>query len=204
MSRPNNFIYEFFIRLFDIFISGLGIITLTPFFILLSILIKIDSEGPVFFFRKVKGLNGNEFIFYKFRTMVINAHEQLLNDHELASSYEKYNKVPNDPRITRIGNLLRKHSIDEIPQLWNVLKGDMTLVGPRVLGNIELKWYGDYGKKILSIKPGLTGLAQVKNKPGEIHRRIACDLHFIRNRNICYYFFIIYLTIITAIVGNNR
>jgi lipopolysaccharide/colanic/teichoic acid biosynthesis glycosyltransferase len=136
--------------------------------------------------------------------MINNAHDQLVNNPNLSKQYESNTKIPDDHRVTRIGHFLRKYSIDELPQLWNILQGHMTLVGPRVLGDVEYGWYGRYGTKILSVKPGLTGLAQVKNRGGGIHRRIACDLYYLKNRNILLYFYILIHTVYIVIIGTGK
>ena len=139
------------IRLFDIIFSLFGLWILTPIFLLISILIKTSSKGPIFFIQKRVGLNNLDINVYKFRTMYIN-----LEKGGLLTIGE------NDPRITSIGNILRKFKLDELPQLFNVLKGDMSLVGPRPEVRKYVDLYNDDQKKILFLKPGITDWASIK------------------------------------------
>ncbi|MBP2698839.1 sugar transferase [Vibrio parahaemolyticus] len=144
-------------RIFDLFFSIVGIILFSPFFIIIPILIKRESDGPVLFKQDRIGINGKIFSIYKFRSMVVNAENiggGLFN-------------TADDPRVTRVGNFLRNTSLDEIPQFLNILKGDMSFVGPRPPVTYELGDYNDWDedlKKSFSIKPGVTGLAQVSGR----------------------------------------
>ncbi len=144
-------------RLFDIVISLVAIIILTPIWVVVAILIKLDSEGPIFFRQGRRTINGRVFSMYKYRSMIVNA-------ENLGAGLFNYE---NDPRVTKIGRKLRDSSIDELPQLFNILKGDMSLVGPRPCVTYEL---GDFDtlnkryKKRFQMKAGLTGLAQVKGR----------------------------------------
>jgi lipopolysaccharide/colanic/teichoic acid biosynthesis glycosyltransferase len=137
-------------RLFDILFSFIGILLLQPFFIAVAILIKVDSKGPVFFRQERIGRNFKRFIIYKFRTMVVDAEKKGLG---ITSG--------GDNRITRIGRMLRKFKIDELPQLYNVLKGDMSLVGPRPEVIKYVEWYKDDYERILSIRPGITDVSSM-------------------------------------------
>lgn len=161
-------IYLGFKRLFDIVVSLLGLIILCPFFLIIIIAIKLDSKGPAIFTQDRIGLNGKLFKFYKFRSMVIDADkvlfEMLEKDTKIAKEYHKNKKLKNDPRITRVGKFIRNFSIDELPQLLNVLKGDMSLIGNRPYLPRELEDMGDYYKEIVISKPGLTGLWQVSGR----------------------------------------
>lgn len=161
-------IYLFTKRLFDIVISLLGLIILSPIFLVVIIAIKLDSKGPAIFTQDRIGLNGKLFKFYKFRSMVMDADkvlfEMLERDTEIAKEYKKNKKLKDDPRITRVGNFIRKFSIDELPQLLNVLKGDMSLIGNRPYLPREINDMGDYYKDIVISKPGLTGLWQVSGR----------------------------------------
>lgn len=138
-------------RLFDVVFSLLGIILLFPLFILVSVFIKLDTPGPVFFKQMRIGKAGNPFYIYKFRTMIANA-------DKLGPSVTS----KNDLRITKTGRILRKYKIDELPQLFNVLKGDMSLVGPRPEVPKYVEKYNEYQKKVLSLKPGITDPASLK------------------------------------------
>ena len=151
-------IYDFVKRVFDIVCSLIGLIVLSPVFIILSILIKTTSEGPAFFAHKRVGKGGKTIKIYKFRSMVTNA-EELIKQFtpEQKAEYEKNFKLENDPRVTKVGKFMRKTSLDELPQLINILKGDISVVGPRPVMDVETKIYGNYRDMLLSVKPGLTG-----------------------------------------------
>lgn len=146
-----------FKRVFDIFFSLLGFFLALPLFVIIAVAIKVDSSGPIFFIQKRLGINGKVFGIIKFRTMIVNA-------ENMAGGI--FNTV-NDPRVTRVGNFLRNTSLDEIPQFINIIKGDMSFVGPRPPVTYEL---GDYEawdddlKHSFSVKPGVTGLAQVSGR----------------------------------------
>jgi len=201
-KERNVIVFLFLKRMVDIMLSLCMIIIALPLFIFIAAGIKIDSKGKVLFARTVFGLNGREFVFYKFRTMVTDAHVMLNKNKEFAASYNSNGKVEHDPRITLLGRFLRKYSLDELPQLFNVLAGDMTLIGPRVLGDIELTWYGRYQQKVLSVKPGLSGLAQVTGRSNlRMEKRIACDLYYIKNQNILLDTYILYRTAVVVILG---
>lgn len=169
-------------RLFDIVVSGLLLIFLSPLFALIALAIKITTPHlPIFYPWRVVGRNGVEFTGYKFTTMYADADEQ-------KAKLEKYNemkgpvfKIKNDPRVTPLGHLLRKFSINELPQLWSVLKGDMSLVGPRPAFRHELERYDFWQKRKLSIKPGITCLWQVRgrNKISNFNDWAALDLEYI-------------------------
>ena len=145
-------------RLFDIIVSFLGLLILSPLFLLLTILIKCDSKGPVFFIQKRVGRNGKKFGIFKFRTMRINAEEMIASfTPEQLKEWKENFKLKNDPRITRVGKFLRNTSLDELPQLINIFIGNMSLVGPRPIVEEELEWYGEKKNVLLSVRPGLTG-----------------------------------------------
>ena len=145
-------------RLFDIIVSFLGLLILSPLFLLLTILIKCDSKGPVFFIQKRVGRNGKKFGIFKFRTMRINAEELIASfTPEQLKEWKENFKLKNDPRITRVGKFLRNTSLDELPQLINIFIGNMSLVGPRPIVEEELEWYGEKKSVLLSVRPGRTG-----------------------------------------------
>ncbi|MDZ5254235.1 sugar transferase [Clostridium sp. LIBA-8841] len=156
--------YLFIKRLIDILASALGLIILSPIFIIVSILIKLDSKGPIFFSQERVGLNGKTFNMYKFRSMVVNAEEikeRLKEQNEMSGPMFK---MKNDPRITKIGKFIRKTSIDELPQLINVLKGEMTLVGPRPSLPKEVVEFEPWMMERLTVKPGITCYWQVMGR----------------------------------------
>ena len=158
--------YLFFKRLFDIVLSAMALLVIWPVLLVVGLLVRRDG-GPAFYAQTRVGRGGHPFAVYKFRSMKMNAErlEDFLTPEELAE-YKKEYKLLHDPRITPIGNFLRKSSIDELPQLWNILRGDMSLVGPRPLLESELR--GNYTPeeqvRLLSVRPGLTGYWQAVSR----------------------------------------
>ena len=153
-------------RTFDLVVSALGLILLAPVFLVIGILIKLDSPGPIFFRQPRMGCNDEVFRIYKFRTMTTDAEERKpelahLNRHAARGGDPRMIKIPNDPRVTRVGAVLRRFSLDELPQLINVLAGDMSLVGPRPLILDEDLHVKDWARRRIRIRPGITGLWQV-------------------------------------------
>jgi lipopolysaccharide/colanic/teichoic acid biosynthesis glycosyltransferase len=185
-------------RLVDIFGSLCGIILLGFLFMIVAVLIKVeDPNGTVFFSQKRVGLNGREFKMYKFRSMVSNAEEklaELLKYNEISGAMFK---MKDDPRITKVGKFIRKTSIDELPQLFNVLKGDMSLVGPRPPLPREVAEYSSYDKQRLLVTPGCTGLWQVsgRNSVG-FEEMVELDLQYIKRRSFFYDIKIIFKTVL--------
>ena len=164
----------------DLGVSLALLLLLSPLLLLIAVLVNLTSPGPVLFRRSVQGLDGRPFDVLKFRSMVVNAHEMIAANPVLRAEYATNLKIKNDPRTTRIGRVLRRTSLDELPQLLNVAAGDMSLVGPRMLGDIELAAYGPLQAKVLSVKPGITGLWQISGR----HRtsfddRVRLDMHYI-------------------------
>ena len=145
-------------HLIDLVGSLAGLILTAPLFPLIALAIRLDSPGPIFFRPRIIGYRGGEFLAYKFRSMRADAFEKLLQDRHLLSQYKKNLKIVDDPRVTHVGRFLRRTSLDELPQLINVLKGEMSLVGPRMLAELELEKFGDNRPKILSVRPGMAGL----------------------------------------------
>ena len=167
----------------DILISGLLLILLSPLFLIIAILIKITSKGPIFYKWNVIGLNKKPFKSWKFRTMIPNADEMKsdLRIHNIMKG--PVFKLKYDPRITKVGRFLRKFSLDELPQLWSVLKGDMSLVGPRPAGPDELERYESWHRRKLSIKPGITCLWQIsgRNEIKDFDEWVRLDFEYIEN-----------------------
>ena len=184
---PNeNKVYLFLKRLIDIVGSGLGILILIPVFLIIGILIKLeDPKGSVFFSQKRNGLNGKEFNMYKFRSMVHNAEdllESLMSKNEMDGPVFK---IKDDPRITKIGKFIRKTSLDELPQLFNVLKGDMSLVGPRPPIPREVIQYNKYQYQRLLVKPGITCYWQISGRNNiDFDEWVELDLKYIKERII--------------------
>jgi lipopolysaccharide/colanic/teichoic acid biosynthesis glycosyltransferase len=173
--------YRFVKRVTDVIVAGIGLLLLSPFFLVISLLIKISTPGPIFFAWNVIGRGGRAFRGYKFRTMVVDADQKkkdLMNKNEMSGPVFK---IQNDPRITPFGRILRKYSIDELPQLWSVLKGDMSLVGPRPAGPHEWMQYISWQRRKLSVTPGITCLWQVsgRNHIHDFNDWVRLDLKYI-------------------------
>ena len=190
------------IRFFDILFSSLGVVVLSPLFLVLAVWIKLDSKGPVFYKQSRVGKNDEDFRLYKFRTMVVNADKKGL-----------ITVGGRDPRVTRAGYFLRKYKLDELPQLVNVLRGNMSLVGPRPEVRKYVEIYTSEQRKVLSVKPGLTDYASIhyidenrvlaKSDDPErtyiyiiIPEKIRYNMKYIENRSVKEYFKIIFLTVL--------
>jgi exopolysaccharide biosynthesis polyprenyl glycosylphosphotransferase len=162
-----------------------ALVVLSPLMALIAILVKLDSPGPAFYRRRVMGLNGRQFNAYKFRTMRTNGQVILEANPVLLDMLATTHKIKDDPRISRIGYFLRRYSLDELPQLLNVLMGDMSLVGPRMISPPELKQYGQWAMNLLTVRPGLTGLWQVSGRSDiSYEERVRLDMFYIRNYSI--------------------
>jgi exopolysaccharide biosynthesis polyprenyl glycosylphosphotransferase len=169
----------------DYLVTIPGLIAITPLLLVIAIAIKLDSPGPVFYRRRVMGLNGRQFDAFKFRTMHMNGDEILDAHPELRKELEATYKLKHDPRITRMGSFLRKASVDELPQLLNVLKRDMSLVGPRIISPNEMPMYQEWGMNLLTVLPGITGLWQVSGRSDISYgERVRLDMQYIRNWTI--------------------
>mgnify|MGYP001436628938 CR=1 FL=1 len=192
-------------RIMDICGALVGLICLSWLFLIVALLIKLeDPKAPVFFKQVRVGKDGKEFYMYKFRSMVTNAEELLESLLHLNEVSGAMFKMKDDPRVTKIGKFIRKTSIDELPQLWNVLKGDMSLVGPRPPLPREVAQYTEYDKQRLLVKPGCTGLWQVsgRNDLG-FDEMVELDLKYIRERSLLYDIKIIFKTIKIMIKPNS-
>lgn len=195
-QRPT---YHFLKRSFDIFVSGCSLVVLSPIFVIIGFLIKRQDHGPIFYKQVRVGKNGKFFKIYKFRSMIMNAEKKLKADPQL---YEKYvaagYKFPEgeDPRITKIGSWLRKTSLDELPQFLNVLKGEMSMVGPRPVVKEELNEYGQRKKKLLSVKPGVFGLWQASGRSNiKYPERCDMELEYVDKASASYDLKIFFKTI---------
>ncbi|MGN1317635.1 MAG: sugar transferase, partial [Lachnospirales bacterium] len=156
--------YFFFKRLMDIICSGLALIVLSPLLLIVAVAIKVESRGPIIFCQKRVGKNGKEFYMYKFRSMCVNAEAILKKLEEQNEADGPVFKIKDDPRVTKVGKFIRKYSIDELLQLVNILKGDMSIVGPRPALPNEVVEYDDFAKQRLAVKPGLTCYWQVMGR----------------------------------------
>ncbi len=181
---PSAF-YHFSKRLIDILLSLIGILLLAPVFLVIAVCVKLNDGGSILHFREIVGLQGRRFFALKFRTMVPDADSYLEEHPELLCEFKQNMKLGYDPRVTRIGGFLRRTSLDELPQLINVLIGQMTLVGPRMIHPSELPRYGEYALKRLSVKPGITGLWQLYGRHHDsLETRITLDMQYIDTRSI--------------------
>ncbi len=162
-----------------------SLLVVAPMFVLIAILIRLDSPGPIFYRRRVMGLNGGQFDALKFRTMHVNGDQILAANPALLDRLATTHKIKGDPRITRVGMFLRKYSLDELPQLINVLKRDMSLVGPRMISPPELRHYGQWAMNLLTVRPGLTGQWQVSGRSDVTYEeRVRLDMFYIRNYSL--------------------
>ncbi|MCP4428996.1 MAG: exopolysaccharide biosynthesis protein [Chloroflexi bacterium] len=159
-----------------------GLLFIAPLLLFIAFLVKIDSPGPIIHRRKVLGLNGRVFHAYKFRTMYVNGDQILAQYPKLKAELDKNYKLKCDPRVTRVGHFLRKFSLDELPQLFNILQQDMSLVGPRIITPDEIKKYGQWGDALMGAMPGLTGLWQVSGRSDTTYdERVRLDMAYIHN-----------------------
>jgi exopolysaccharide biosynthesis polyprenyl glycosylphosphotransferase len=198
-------VYNFLKKNIDFIGALMGLIILAPLFLLIALLIKLeDPKGPVFFKQSRVGRSGKEFQMYKFRSMVVDAEnilQKLLDKNEVSGAMFK---MKEDPRITWIGKFIRKTSIDELPQLWNVVKGEMSLVGPRPPLPREVEEYTEYDKQRLMVTPGCTGLWQVsgRNNLG-FKEMVNLDLEYIKKRSILFDLKIIFKTFREIVASKN-
>lgn len=185
----------------DLILSFIGLILLIPVFLILAILVKLDSKGPVFYAHTRKGKNRSDIKIYKFRTMYSNSDEifESFSDEQKEEYYKNF-KLDNDPRVTKVGDFLRRTSLDEIPQLINVLKGDLSLVGPRPIVEKEICKYGQYADKLFSVIPGITGYWQSHGRSDTSYdERVKMDMYYIDNKSILLDIKIMFKTVISVI-----
>jgi len=176
-------------RLLDCFGAAMALLAFLPLFVLIALLVMVTSRGPIFFGQQRIGHGGRMFTCYKFRSMVVDAEQRLqdllASDAEAQREWLRDHKLKIDPRITAIGGFLRRSSLDELPQLFNVLRGDMSLVGPRPIVMGETPRYGRYLHEYASVKPGLTGLWQVSGRSNTSYRRrVAMDVAYARAKSL--------------------
>ena len=196
-------VYDFLKRIFDIICSSVALIILSPVFLILAAAIKTTDKGPVFFAHRRVGKDGKPLNIYKFRSMVTNA-EDLIKQFtpEQKAEYERNFKLENDPRVTKVGKFMRRTSLDELPQLFNILKGDISIVGPRPVMEVETEIYGNYRDMLLSVKPGLTGFWAANGRSCTTYtRRRAMEIYYIKNRSVCFDLKIILKTITSVFKG---
>lgn len=180
-----------------------SLLFILPLFAFLALAIKLDSPGPVFHRRRVLGKGGVPFNAFKFRTMYVNGEEILAQHPELKAELDRNYKLKCDPRVTRVGKLLRKFSLDELPQLFNVLLRDMSLVGPRIIAPDEIVKYGQWGATLMMVIPGLTGLWQVSGRSDTSYdERVNLDMEYIHTWSIWLDIKIIFRTIPAVLRGD--
>jgi exopolysaccharide production protein ExoY len=176
-------------RMLDVGLSLVALIFFFPLLVVIGLLVYAFDPGPIFFAQKRIGLGGMQFSCFKFRSMAVDAekrlHDLLANDAEARAEWDRDHKLRNDPRITGIGRILRKSSLDELPQLFNVLRGDMSLVGPRPIVPAEIMRYGNYFRYYCAVRPGITGLWQISGRNDvSYRRRVAYDVSYSRSRSL--------------------
>lgn len=196
-----NMVSNLIKSIFDFTLTAVGTVAISPLLVYIAYRIRKEDPGPVFFAHTRIGKDGKPFPCYKFRSMVVNSKEMLekhlAENPEAKAEWEREFKLKNDPRITPIGQVLRKSSLDELPQIFNVLRGEMSLVGPRPVVQEELdKYYGEAVKEYCSVKPGITGLWQVSGRSDvDYSERVAMDVDYVRTRNLWKDIVILYKTI---------
>ncbi len=199
----NSIIFK---RVFDLVIGSIIVIVSLPLLVIIALLIKIELPGPVFYRQERLGLRGKTIHYLKFRTMQLGAEQELekllRESSEARREFEKHHKLKKDPRVTRIGRFLRKFSLDELPQFWHVLQGDLSLVGPRAYMIEEIKDIGDYAPLILQVRPGITGWWQVMGRHATtFQRRLQLDEYYISNWSIWLDIYILLKTVWVAASG---
>jgi exopolysaccharide biosynthesis polyprenyl glycosylphosphotransferase len=189
-------------QVIDFTVAFFCLLVAFPVMLVLALLIKLDSPGPVIHRRRVLGVNGRQFDAYKFRTMVVNGDELLSRHPKLQEELSHSHKLKDDPRVTRLGKFMRKYSLDELPQLFNVIKRDMSVVGPRMITSEEMKHYNHWAINLLTVRPGITGLWQVSGRSDTSYEhRVRLDMQYIRNWSFWLELQIIYRTIPVVLKG---
>lgn len=202
-AATNSASYEIAKRSLDILVAGTMLMLLVPLFLAVGLIIKFTDSGPIFFKQKRVGLNGRVFDFWKFRSMVMNAEAlkaQLMerNKHNNSITF----KMARDPRVTWIGRIIRKTSIDELPQFWNVLKGDMSIVGPRPAVIAEVEKYTTHERRRLGVAPGLTCIWQVSGRADlDFRQQVELDLRYQRERSFWLDIKLMFLTVPAVLSG---
>lgn len=190
--------------LLEVLLAFCAIVCLLPLFLILALIVKLSSKGPIFYSAKRLGINGKNIKVLKFRTMYVDAEprlERILEENpELKVEWQKNFKLQDDPRITPVGRFLRKTSLDELPQFWNVLTGDMAVIGPRPIVKDEIRYYGENYEVRKRVKPGITGLWQVSGRSEVDYRhRVMLDMYYIMNWSIWMDYYIFFKTIYVVI-----
>jgi exopolysaccharide production protein ExoY len=193
-------IYEAAKRIFDVVVCLLLLAPLVPVFVLLALAIKLGDGGPVFYRREVVGRFGQHFFALKFRTMIPHADEYLAAHPDVLARYSSQVKLRDDPRVTRIGGALRRTSLDELPQIFNVLRGQMSLVGPRIIHPSELERFGAFAPIRQLVRPSITGLWQVSGRQQVSYtRRVELDVEYLLRRSFWFDLRILGKTVIVVL-----
>jgi len=188
--------------LLDYILTIIGVIIISPLLLFIALLVRLDSHGPLIHRRRVMGMNGKQFDAFKFRTMYVNGDEILEDRPELQEELARNHKLKVDPRVTRVGKFLRKFSLDELPQVFNVLRGEMSLVGPRMISPEEIDQYDRWDMNLLTVRPGITGLWQVSGRSDVTYNeRVRLDMYYIRNWSIWQDLQLLFQTIPAVIKG---
>lgn len=194
--------YQLAKRLLDVLVAGVLLAAALPLVVPVAIAIRLESPGPVLYRRRVVGRGGRPFDALKLRTMIENSDQRVARDSRLAEEYNSNHKLRRDPRITRVGRVLRKISVDELPQLINVLRGEMSLVGPRMISFPELEKFGEWQEKILGVKPGITGLWQVSGRSDlEYEDRVRLNVYYVDHQSLLLDLKILAKTIPVVLMG---
>lgn len=204
IKKTDRLIYNFIKRLFDIIVSLIGLVPLLIIAIIIKICYLINKDkGSIIYIHKRVGKKRKDLNLYKFRTMVCNSDEilkEMLKDPKYLKEWKEFHKFDDDPRITKIGKILRKLSLDELPQILNILKGEMSLIGPRPLIEEEVLEYGKDQDKLLSIKPGLTGWWACNGRSCTSNKqRKKLELYYVDHCNILLDIKILFLTVVKVI-----
>nr|MCR5064081.1 exopolysaccharide biosynthesis polyprenyl glycosylphosphotransferase [Treponema sp.] len=203
LTKPQSLFSK---RVLDLILIALSAPFVLPVSVLIAILVKLTSRGPVLYGHKRVGKDGRTIKCWKFRSMVVNADQMLdkilAENPEMRNEWEKDRKFTNDPRVTKLGKFLRKTSLDELPQLWNILCGEMSFVGPRPVTESELDRYGKYSNFILSVKPGLSGMWQISGRSDTgYEERVTLDTYYIQNWSVWIDIWIIIKTFWVVLKG---
>jgi len=195
-------VHEVAKRCLDVVLASLGLILTLPVWILIAFAVKLTSRGPVIFSQERAGLHGRPFRMLKFRSMVVDAEERLESLVKIEDLAEPVYKLKDDPRVTRVGRFLRRFGLDELPQLINVLKGEMSLVGPRPEVMPLVERYSEDQRRRLLVKPGLTGYQQIHNRGmPDMAARLVYDLYYLRHRSTTLDVWILTMTVFVILSG---
>lgn len=194
------------VRVADVVLASAALLFLAPLMVIIAIVVKLSTRGPVLFRHRRLGRRGESFSCLKFRSMIVSAEsrleEVLARDPAARAAWMTDHKLPNDPRVTRVGRFLRTSSLDELPQLWNVLRGEMSLVGPRPISPAEIKRYGRYIVDYYHTTPGITGLWQISGRSTvSYRRRVALDVAFARSQSFGLYCRVLLLTVPAVVLA---